>query len=269
MADYQYYEGFKLTDKETGITRHLIDFGGVVYNPNADSISRNLLPEPTHVVDKNDNQDGERYVKTVYGTRIIEVPVVFSEKNGGGELFELNRWLGKKHQQVFEWEDDDEHKEIDVIYQKGFDMDVLFGEKFYGLVTLSFIAHNPYWRIKNEQPLIYTNLNTNSSFVIKNKGNSDCFPLVKITPSGTQATIKLQWNNVTITLSNIDKPFYIDCQAERCYEMNGSVIVPTLVKYVSDKYYTFPKLYTDKLNTITVLQGSISEFNMKLNTRII
>lgn len=269
MADYQYFEGFKLTDKETGITRSLSDFGGTVYNPNNDGVQRNLLPEPSHIVDKNENQDGERYVKTVYGTRSIEVPVVFAEKDGGGDLFELNRWLGKKHQQIFEWEDDEEHKEIDVIYQKGFDMDILFGGQFYGLVTLNFIAHNPYWRIKNEQPLIYANLNAGSVLDIKNKGNTNCFPLVKITPVGTQATIKIQWNDVLIVLSNINQPFYIDCEKERCYEMNGTTKVISLSKYVTDKYYTFPKLYADKRNILSVIQGSISEFKIQFNTRII
>lgn len=269
MADYQYYEGFILTDKQTGQTRRLSDFGGTIYNPNSDGVTRNLLPEPTHITDKNENQDGERYVKTLYGTRSIEIPVVFSEKDGGGELFELNKWLGKKRQQVFAWEDDAECKEIDVIYQKGFDMDILYGEKFYGLVTLNFIAHNPYWRIRNEKPVIYRNLVAGNVFDIKNKGNSDCFPLIKVVPNGTQASIKIQWNNTLVALTNIDKPFYIDCERERCYEMNGAIQVVSLSKYHSDKFYSFPYLYTDLRNKITIVEGNISELTIQPKTRII
>ena len=169
MANYQYYEDFKLIDKETGIEKRLSDFGGIVYNPNNDSITRNMLPDPEHITSKNENQDGERYVKTVYGTRIIEVPVYFSEDLGAGELFELNRWLGKKRQQTFQWVNDDERKEIDVIYKEGFDMDILFGDKFNGLTTLSFIAHNPYWTIRDEIPIIFNNVKQGNEFKVKNK----------------------------------------------------------------------------------------------------
>ena len=110
MASYQYYDDFKLIDKETGIEKRLSDFGGIVYNPDNNAFSRNMLPDPEHITDKNENQDGERFVKTVYGTRIIEVPVYFSEDLGAGELFELNRWLGKKKQQTFQWVNDDERE---------------------------------------------------------------------------------------------------------------------------------------------------------------
>lgn len=267
MADYQYFYGFKLTDKETGITKRLSDFGGTVYNPNSDGINKNLLPEPNHIVDKNENQDGERYVKTTYGTRIIEIPVVFAEKDGGGNLFELNQWLGKKRQQVFEWENDDENKEIDVIYQKGFDMDIMFGGQFYGLITLTFIAHNPYWRLKNEVPSIYKDLKPNDEIKIKNKGNTDCFPLLEITP--IDKSVKIQWNDLIISLSDLDKPFYIDCEKERCYEIIENKQTLNLVKYKSDDYLTFPYLKCDITNKIKILEGNISQIKMFHNTRII
>ena len=37
-------------------------------------------------------------------------------------------------------------------------MDILFGDKFNGLTTLSFIAHNPYWTIRDEIPIIFNNV---------------------------------------------------------------------------------------------------------------
>lgn len=267
MANYQYFYDFKLTDIETGMTKRLSDFGGVVYNPNGDGNTKNLLPEPNHITDKNDNQDGERYVKTTYGTRLIEVPVVFSEKYGGGNLFELNQWLGKKRQQVFQWVGDDENKEIDVIYQKGFDMDILYGGEFYGLVTLTFIAHNPYWRLTNEVPSYYKDLKPNDEFIIKNKGNTDCFPLLEITP--TDKSIKIQWNDLVVSLSDLDKPFYIDCEKERCYEIVNGNNVLNLVKYKSDDYLTFPYLKADVPNKIKILEGNVAQIKMNFNTRII
>lgn len=267
MANYQYYSDFKLIDKETGIERRLSEFGGIVYNPDNNALTRNLLPDPEHITETNENQDGERYVKTVYGTRIIEVPVYFSEDLGGGELFELNRWIGKKRQQIFQWVDDEERKEIDVIYKEGIDMDIFYGEKFNGVVTLSFIAHNPYWRIRNEVPMIYNNLTVGNEIKFKNKGNSDCFPLLEITP--TTSDIELTWNNLNIKLTGIDKPFYIDCERERCYEIIDGTKKINLAKYKSDDYYSFPYIQTDVTNRIKIISGSISKLKIIRNTRII
>ena len=188
---------------------------------------------------KNENQDGERYVKTVYGTRIIEVPVYFSEDLGAGELFELNRWLGKKRQQTFQWVNDDERKEIDVIYKEGFDMDILFGDKFNGLTTLSFIAHNPYWTIRDERPMIFNNVKQGNEFKVKNKGNTECYPLIEITPESGSTTIKLQINELSVTLKDLNKPIYIDCEKERVYEIVNGIKVATLDKFESNKNFKY------------------------------
>lgn len=267
MAKCQYFDDFKLIDKETGVERKLSDFGGIVYNPNKESFSRNLLPDPNHITSKDENSDGEQYVKTVYGTRIIEVPVYFSEDLGGGELFELNRWIGKKKQQIFQWVDDEERKEIDVVYKEGFDMDVLFGEKFNGLATFSFIAHNPYWRIRDERPLIYKNLHEGQEILINNKGNDECFPLFEIESNGKELIFEL--NGLEVSLKELDKPFNIDCENERCYEVVDGVMKQNIYKYKSDKYNSFPSLQVEKRNILKIKKGSISKLKIKLNTRII
>ena len=269
MANYQYYEDFKLIDKETGIEKRLSDFGGIVYNPNNDSITRNMLPDPEHITSKNENQDGERYIKTLYGTRIIEVPVYFSEDLGAGELFELNRWLGKKRQQTFQWVNDDERKEIDVIYKEGFDMDILFGDKFNGLTTLSFIAHNPYWTIRDERPMIFRDIKQGNELKVKNKGNTECYPLIEVTPETGSTTIKLQINELSVTLKDLNKPIYIDCEKERVYEIVNGVKVATLDKFESNKYCEFPYFKTEISNRIRVIQGNIKSMKITFNTRII
>lgn len=267
MADFQYYDDFKLTDKETGVEKKLSDFGGIVYNPDSDALTRNLLPDPEHITDRNDNQDGERYIKTKYGTRIIEVPVYFNSEMGGGDLTELNKWLGKKKQRVFQWVDDEEKKEIDVIYKEGIDIDILYGEKFNGLTTLSFIAHNPYWRIKDEKPIIYNDLTEGNEFKFRDKGNSDCFPLLEVVPRTSD--IELVWNEITIKLTGLDKPFYIDCEKERCYEIIDGVNKLNLSKYSSDEYYSFPYIKTDLANTVRVKKGNISKLKITRNSKII
>lgn len=267
MAEYQYYNDFTLTNIKNRNIKALSDFGGQVYNPNNDKLSKNLLPEINHIVDKNENIDGERYIKSVYGTRIIEVPCFFQGSNGTLDLDDLNKWLGNKHQQVFSWKGD--YKEIDVIYKSSIDMDIFYGSEFNSVVVLSFIAHDPYWRLKNEKPIIYKNLILNNKEIIPCRGNANSHPLIKITPNGTQAKIRFKWNDIEIQLSNIDKPFYIDCKKQRCYEYVGGIITPTLVKYKSDAFLHFPIIDYEIKNSFTLLEGSISELSIQSNTKII
>lgn len=267
MAEYQYYNDFTLTNTKNGNVKALSDFGGQIYNPNNDKLSKNLLPELNHIVDKNYNLDGERYIKSTYGTRIIEVPCFFQEIKGAGDLDDLNKWLGSKHQQVFSWIDD--YKEIDVIYQKSLDMDIFYGKEFNSVVTLNFIAHDPYWRLKNERPIKYKNLVLNTALTIPCKGNSNSYPLIKVIPNGTQPKIRFKWNNLEIKLSNIDKEFYIDCTKKRCYEYVNGIITPTLVKFKSDAYFQFPFIDYEIKNSFTLLEGNISELSIQLNTKII
>lgn len=269
MAYYQYYDDFKLIDKETGIEKRLSDFGGIVYNPNNDSVTRSMLLDAEHITSKNDNQDGERYVKTVYGTRIIEVPVYFSEDLGAGELFELSGWLGKKRQQTFQWVNDEERKEIDVVYKEGFDMEILFGERFNGLATLSFVAHNPYWNIRDEKPVIFNSLKQDSEIKLKNKGNTECYPLIEVTPEDGIKVVKLEINGLTVELKDLDKPIYLDCEKERVYEIINGVTTATLDKFTSNKFCDFPYFKTGIANNIKIVQGNLKKMKVMLNTRII
>lgn len=268
MADYEYHYDFKLIDKENGIEKKLSDFGGIVYNPNKDSINKNLLPDPEHITSKSNGIDGERYIRTVYGVRFIDVPVYFSEDLGAGELFELNQWLGKKKQQIFQWVDDEENKEIDVVYKEGFDMEVQYGEKFNGLVTLTFIAHNPYWRLIKEKPLIYKDMLENDIISFKNKGNSECFPLIKFVPKEGMPSVKLMWNNLKIELKNLDKEIYLDCKSEKCYEIIDDKKVLALNKCKTDDYFTFPNIQCGK-NKIGILEGGLEGIYINMRTRII
>lgn len=269
MANYQHFLDFKLTDPVTGISKCLSDFGGIIINKDKNAYNKNLLPDPNHITDSDDMRDGEIYLKTTYGTRAIEITCFFSEEMGGGNLFELNKWLGKKRQQIFEWVGDDECKQIDVIYNKGFDVDIFYNEKFYGQIDLTFIAHNPYYRIKNEYPIKYTNLVLNKEYFVRPKGNTDSYPLIQITPNGTQNKIKFNWNDVAVELTNVDKPIYIDCEAGMCYEIKDGKKVMAFTKFKSDEYYTFPDIPTDGVSKFTVLEGKIKEMLIQPNTRII
>lgn len=269
MAEYQHFLDFKLTDPLTGNSKCLSDFGGIIINPDNNAYNKNLLPDPNHITDKDDMRDGEIYLSTTYGTRLIEITCFFSEEMGGGNLFELNKWLGKKRQQVFEWVGDDEHKEIDVIYNKGFDVDIFYTEKFYGQIDITFIAHNPYYRIKNEYPYKFSSVQLNTPYYIRPKGNTDSFPLIKITPNGTQSKIKFTWNDLNIELKNVDKEIYIDCESGMCYEIINGKKFMVFTKFKSDEYYSFPEINSENMTQFIVTEGNITELLIQPNTRII
>ena len=148
-------------------------------------------------------------------------------------------------------------------------MNIYYGREFNAVFTLNFIAHNPYWRLKHELPYVRKGLTSGNILKIKNKGNANCYPLIKITPNGTQSTIKFNFNDLQVTLSNVDKPFYIDCELERCYEIINGEKKISLTKYVSDKYGNFPYMWYDKQNIFQLIQGNIAEIEMELRTRII
>lgn len=269
MAKYKHFLDFRLTDPVTGVSKCLSDFGGIIINKDNNAYNMNLLPDPNHITDNDDMRDGEIYLRTTYGTRAIEVTCFFSEEMGGGNLFELNKWLGKKRQQIFEWVGDDERKQIDVVYNKGFDVDIYYNEKFYGEIALTFIAHNPYYRIKNERPVRFTDLVLNQEYSIRPKGNTESYPLIKITPNGVQQKIRFNWNKISIELFNIDKDIYIDCESGMCYEIVNGQKVMAFGKFKSDEYYIFPDLPIDTISRFTVLEGNIKEFTIQPNTRII
>lgn len=264
MAEYQYFSDFKLGNK------YLSDFGNAtIYNENQSNHTIGLSPEVTHTTDKMDLRDGEMYVASAYNPRVITIPVFFPEVI---DLNELNSWLCKKGQQVFSWVDDDDKKEIDVIYNAGFNMDVYYGSKFYGKTTLSFIAHDPYWRITNERHMSILAPVINQVYNIKNKGNVDSHPVIRITPSGAQSKIRFKWNNeYMVVLQNVTRDIYIDCEEEEVYELEAGtgVKVIHLEKFFSTEYYDFPIIKHGQKNSIEFIEGSVVEANIELKTRII
>lgn len=262
MGEYQYYEDFQLGDKT------LSSFNGIIINTNDTTKKMNLLPEVEHVTDKDTINHGERYIRSRYQPRIIDIPVMFNDDT---DLDELNAWLGSNKLQTFSWEDEKFiDKEIDVIYQKSFDMDVYYGKDFHGEVELSFIAHYPFWRIKNEKEKIFTNPIIGNEYYCKSKGNIISLPIIKITPNGTQ-TVVFKWNDLIITLTNIDKETYIDSSGEsgQVYSYINGVKTSQMTKFSSNDSYEMPILTPFIKNKLILLSGSASQISVKLNSRVL
>lgn len=263
MSEYQYYNDFRLGGKT------LSSFNGVIINKTDNTKKRNLLPEIEHLTDKDSTNNGERYVRSRYQPRIIDISVMF---NGDTDIEELTAWLGYNKLQTFSWEDElFLDKEIDVIYQKGFDMDVYYGKDFYGEVDLTFIAHDPLWRIKNEKEKIIENPAINTEYFLKSKGNIDSKPIIRITPNGSQSSIVFSWNDLTITLQNIDSEIYIDSSGltGQVYNYSNGIKIPQMLKFFSNSKYEFPIVSPFIKNKLILKSGSVAQIGVQINSRIL
>jgi len=259
LSEYIYHNDFQLGNKT------LSSFNGIIINTDDSKKKMNLLPEIEHIVDKDSFNNGERYIRSRYQPRVIDIDVMFSDDV---DLDELSAWLGHNKQQTFSWCDDIIDKEISVIYQKGFDLDVYYGKKFYGQTNLSFIAHYPFWKVKKEKDKIITNPNINQEYTFKSKGNIESLPIIKITPIGTQSNIIFKWNDLTVALTNIDKPIYIDSEGQ-VYEMINGIKVYQMIKYFSNLNYDMPTVQPFVRNKFILVQGAVSEVKITLNSEIL
>lgn len=268
--EYEHHNSFSLTDPKTRKCMDLNeDFGGVIINTNETTYDRECMPQMNIITDKNDNQDGETFIDAKYGTRIIDMTIFLQDE--GNDLSRLKMWLNKPHQQWFEWEHD-WGLGLYVIETGGWKSQVFYGKKFNGKIDLKFIAHSPFYTFRKgkEYPRIYSNPKINEPNRMGTIANVKSFPIIKITPNGTQATIQFKWNeNLIVTLNNVDKPIYLDTQKETCYEMNGSILIPTPLKFYSDVYYHYPYIDPDISNYFTILQGDLLEVSIEHRARII
>ena len=149
------------------------------------------------ITDKNDDRDGEIFIKANYGTRTIKVTILI-EKNG--DLFEFKKWIGKKHQQLFEWDGDDEYKAIWVILSDKVESQVYYQDKFYAKFDLTFVAHNPYYFINKKENIIFNDLTEGTKRNIGYQGNCDSYPLLIITPITNN--IAFTFNELNISLKD-------------------------------------------------------------------
>lgn len=270
MIDYQHFTNFSLTDIRTGKTKNLTeDFGGIIINTNETFYERECMPQQNFITDKNNTRDGEIFIKSTYGVRTLDMTCLFSEELGGGDLFELKQCLGKKYQQIFEWENESNNLGIYVIENGGWKSQVYYQRQFYGQIELKFIAHNPYYFIKNERDITFSGLNIGDSKNIKCRGNCDSYPLLKITPTST--LISFKWNDLTVTLSNltIGQTYYLNCELCQCYYFNNNIKVLSGNNYQSNQYIDYPKIDCEMQNTLNMISGTVSSFVIQLNSRII
>jgi hypothetical protein len=262
MAQYKYPEDFNLG----GL--FLSDMGGMIYNTDDTKRNINQVPDMEHSTDKDGTNDGERYIQSRYSTRSFEnIPIIWK---AGTDLARIRAWLGKKVPQTFYWRNDEEHKEIDVILSKSFDFGGFYGRQieFDGQIeTLSFIAHNPYWRIRGEYERKITTPVIGQEYLVKSNGNVESSPIIRIKVNTPQTNVQIKWNDLIINLSSIStNQVYIDSDLGEVYDSNKNNLITT---FTTDSNYTMPILLPFEMNKIKVISGNIAEIGIKLNSLII
>lgn len=256
MAQIGYQSDFVFNNKK------LSDFNGIRYNPDSNGIKYWTMPSPKHNTTTLPCVNGVKYFNTTYDSRIISIPVFIYDSI---DIDEFNAWIAVDAPKEFYFIDD--YKEIDVILNKGLDITTWYYDDFKGMTELEFICFDPLWRVRNEgtRKEILT-LNVEKTFTTKTTLKAK--PILAITPSGTQ-TIKIKFNDLTFTLTNISETVYVNSYDGEVYTLNNGVRINAFNKYTSNSYWDLPIIYPKKPNKITLLSGSVSLVEITPNSRML
>ena len=282
---YSHHNDFALYNPVTGKTKRLSEFGGVIINTEDSYYERECMPDVSHITDNSDMRDGEIYVNSKVQPRTIEFTVFLSYEFGNdGDLEEFKGWLfgNRGYQRLSYPEDENEteatEKTIWVAYAGGCPSQVYYGsaKRFNGKMKLKFVAYDPYWRMRNNVDIIFSEENKTplilgeTTDLAKTMGNCDCYPLITIIPNSSKVTFT--WNDLTVKLTNLEigKEFYIDCELEQAYTLDSKGKKElTLKNFKTNEYWDFPILRYDMENEITLNEGSVKSFIISPNCRVI
>lgn len=247
-ANDMYFEDFRFGDKK------LSDFGGIIYNEDGWNISNGLTSSRTTA--KLGNRDGELLVGSTYNPRTITIPIFLQEDI---EIDEFYVWLLNGEQEL---EFEDSERKIKAVLDNQINIRSYYDGDFKGLSTLNFIAYDPYWRAVKDT---YTNIDSNDEIAIKTKGNVECYPIIKLTPT-TVNNVRIKINDLTITLNigsdNLNKEITIDCEREEIYDTRSGAEYNLFHIYHSNDFYEFPILKPFVNNIVTLLEGNVA--NMRI-----
>lgn len=256
MSEVRFFTDFKLGD------RYLSEFNGVIHC--TDGWNSTLAPSLEHVTEKIPSVHGELHLKSMYQPRIIEIPIFIQDDI---DINEFTAWICKNKPQKFNYVGD--NKVIDVIYDGLIDIENFYDDGYKGLMNLVFIAHDPFWRLKDESSFIFNEPVINNKIKFLAKCNTESYPVIKITPNGTQSRINFKWNNENIVLQQVDKDIYIDCEEEEVYEIIAGQKKLVMEKFFSNAYYDMCVFEPFVENTFELISGSIKKIEIKPNWRII
>ena len=224
-SKYVHYLDFSVYNPITNKQESLSDYGGIIINTNNDLYERDCLPEISNITDSNDTRDGEIYEYTKVGSRKITYELLLSTERGwDGDLKAFKGWLmGNRGRQKLTYSEDNEYKEIWVNLNGEMTSKMIYGsyKKLNCKVTISFVAYDPYFNLKQREFICSeekgTKLLLNTPVTTKTMGNCDCYPLIKIIPNSSSFKFKFNDLNVKFKGVSIGETLYIDCENEYPY----------------------------------------------------
>lgn len=255
---YKSYFDFKLGNKK------LSDFGGKLHNGSNDYVKINLLPSMTKEVEEIPLVDGNIYYGGRYDPREINLDIIIENSNLDEEGF--TNWIKSKTAQWFNFIGDD--KKILVVYDDIVDMQIY--NYHQSMVTLKFIAHDPYWYLIDD--VVFTKISPaiNTTYTIANRGNVESYPLIKINCTTTQ-TITFELNGKQYKLNGVINDTYIDCYTCTVYTINGNSKTNRIALYqcLNGKYkYEFGSLNFGD-NSIKIIGGTVNSLIINCKSRFI
>lgn len=252
-ATQSYYYDFKFGNK------YLSDFNAIIMNDNGWKIKNNV--SINKVTEKINNKDGELFLGSDYSPRTITIPVHI---HSDIDLDEFYSWL-LNGEQYFEFRNSG--RKIKAIFDNQIDIDAyLVNGELKAELFLDFIAYDPFWRNVNENIITpSTTLNTITN--IKTSGNVECYPIIKVTPNGTQSKITFKINDDIITLSNVEREITINCESEEVTEVQLGEEINVFGKFYSTDYYEFPSLKPFVDNKFQITSGNASSVKIITNDR--
>lgn len=254
----EYFNDFRFGEKS------LSDFGGVIYNK--DGIKTIVGMTPNHITLEIPNK-GEIYYGTQYGARSFDIDVFFDEDV---DVDELVKWICVGGEKEFQYEGSERY--IKAVYNGQLDFSVFFqGEDMSkSLVTIPFIAHDPFWRIIRERSREIDNPILNNIHLIKGKNNIDSYPVIKIKPK-TNGSVRFKWNGDIIILKDLvsTRTYTIDSENGEFYYMQSGSKIPCMNLYESTEYYDMPIVKPFINNELVVIEGQVEKIEVNCNSRIL
>lgn len=250
------------TDFQLG-DRKLSSFGGVLYNENGFA-QLSLAPSVTFSTDDLPGVDGLITYSSKYDPRIIDLNIYIENRNFNKDEF-IN-WISAKEERYFNYVGD--NKKIKVMRQNQLDMSIY--NESQGTMTVSFIAHNPYFELITPNNFVQNTPSVNQVYTFNNVGNTKSKPVLFLQYNGTIKNLRFSINDIEYNIANITSDIYINSEYETVYNFVSGIKVNRIGEFKCTKEgyfkFTFPELNVGS-NTFKLLSGGLNKITINCNSK--
>lgn len=237
--------------------KKLSDFGGIIVEQYENM--RSLTPSQDVETKSIPGMDGEIPIATKYSSRTWTENIFFENMV---DVRDISLWIGNKQDTEFYYINDDVKIKARIPDEIQFNMYTGDKESFAGLMSIPFIAYDPYYYLID--PLSYQ-FSTTGIKTFENKGNVTSMPIIRFEVVGTQ-NIKFSINNKLYELKNISEWCEIDTRKRSVKDSKGNQRMNFYSE--GDKIAKFPLLNIGE-NTFDLKLGSIKKVIIECNCKFI